>query len=83
MLLCSLPMKSRGRLAHDVFDAFATNVALVRDIMMTQTAGHKMAMLTLVTVVFSQLSKKTLAKLLRDRVEHIMGFSECIDTILN
>ena len=50
---------------------------------MPQTAGHKMAVLALVTVVFSQLSKKTLVKLLRDRVEHIMGFFRRIDTILN
>ena len=78
-----LPLKSRGRLAHDLLDAFVTNAALVHDIMMTQTAGHKMAALALVTVVFSRLSKKTLGQLLRDGVEHVMGFSWHTDTILN
>ena len=31
-LVCSLPMKSRKRLAHNVFDAFATQASLVHDI---------------------------------------------------
>ena len=32
MLVCSLPTKSRKRLAHNVFDAFATQASLVHDI---------------------------------------------------
>ena len=45
MLVRSSLMKSRKRLARDVFDAFVTRAGLVNDV--TDTAGEKAAALTL------------------------------------
>ena len=51
MLVHLLPMKSREKLARDVFYTFATHSAFVYDV--TETARHKMAALTV--IVFATL----------------------------
>ena len=51
ILVHSLAVKSKKRLAHDVFDTFATQFGLAYEVT-DKTAGHKMAVLT---VVFPRL----------------------------
>ena len=62
MLVCTLPMKSRRSLAHDIYDNFATHAGLVVTSLL-QTAGHKMAaptvmFLPLSIVTFSQTGRE-------------------------
>ena len=46
MLLCSLPMRSRKRLARDVIDTSVTFAPVLFVTSLIQTAEHKMAVLT-------------------------------------
>ena len=47
MLVFFLPIKSRKRLAHDIFDIFATDAGFLFMVLLIQTTGYKMAALML------------------------------------
>jgi len=68
MLVPTLPMKSRKKLARDVFNAFDTYVDLVYDVTDT-AAAHKMAALTV--AFFVAVKRRILYKLDQKQSDYI------------
>ena len=63
MLVFFLPIKSRKRLAYDVFGIFATDAGFLFMVSLIQTAGYKIAALMLSfhdcqTLTFKQIGPK-------------------------
>ena len=59
ILVCSLPMKSKKRQAHDVFDIFFPHLSIpvLFRTSLIQTAGHKKLMVALMVIIIFTTSK--------------------------